>query len=226
MNFFKKKITENYSILKRYEKSKSKFLEEKGDRIFLDEIEEANSQISNKILPCEEEREFNIFEENIYFGKKGKKINENFRLFISFNSSKGKINNDLIEKSILIVLPELDKNFNNGAQMLHGNFKNFGPKSKKILAYVLAKIHQIFKNESEKKIDFFSGKIPFNGRTLILAKFFENYDENNFEKYILKAIDSVYLNSINDENEKNIIKKQLISLFENISEKDKLSNLI
>ncbi len=71
MNFFKKKITENYSILKRYEKSKSKFLEEKGDRIFLDEIEEANSQISNKILPCEEEREFNIFEENIYFCKKG-----------------------------------------------------------------------------------------------------------------------------------------------------------
>ena len=110
---------------------------EKGYWILIEQIESAPIEIIEKLVPlCGDNPELKIikgtkevtYKRNCKTNSESeKKINDNFRIFFTFNpynNNESKINSSLIGKCVVFTLPQVDSTLEYSAKLYYGGLKN------------------------------------------------------------------------------------------------------
>ena len=130
----KKCLNEQLSFINHLEEEKTKFIDslEKGNWVLLDGIDAAQPELYEKIISlCSYNPTLNLYEKgpNYIYSYKSKdyKINNNFRLFITYNNKtvepNKRLSSGFLNKCLVFSLPELDNSIKSTALILYGKFK-------------------------------------------------------------------------------------------------------
>ena len=240
-------IKDKISLTKRFEPQLSPFCEalEKGYWILIEQIESAPVEIIEKLIPlCGDNPELKIIKgineitykrNNNINSKSEKKINDNFRLFFTFNpyNNESKINSSLFSKCVAFTLPQVDSTLKYSKSLYYGGLKNINyPQSlSDEISGRLSNVHKASKIQVKKDKEedtYSSANEIYTGRTIKFIlneltdiqknkmKYINNINSNYLTNIIKSTFKHYYLNSIdmNDEIKYNKFKNSIINSFE------------
>jgi len=172
------------STMSRFKKEDSEFIKgiKEGNFVFLDGIEAATEQISQKIASlCIESKTLNIYEsgdDELIFNKEN--IHKNFRLFIIYNPlSKGtkKIDQTLFNNSIKFTLPSIDLEQRDITTLLYKSINKTKSKSYFWSDFCgrLASYHIFHVQKTMNNVDIIAGGAHFTSR--ILTFIYKDYNK-------------------------------------------------
>ena len=235
-----KKIKEICLPANRFMPPKSFIIEslKEGGWILFDGIESAPEEISEKCSSLSGEfGKLDLYDLGINesfvrhlsnnTNKEEIKINSNFFLIASYNpmtQSENKIlDPSFINKGIIFTLSQIDIDHPSRSKVVSGSLlsANYTNLISYQLALRISNIHQFIKDKSEKDREAFASDLQFTGRNLLsICKQFKKYhnDKKELEELhipIIKAINNIYVNSLNTNKEEERIKfkKKLIDKF-------------
>ena len=222
----KKKISLIISPVNQIQYKESDFIKalRDGEWVLVDGIESAPNQIIEKIISlCGDDPELNIFEsgKGIYFSKENKdgseKINDNFHLFITCNSSKEnskRIDQSLFNKCMNFTSPQIDSKVEDAALVLFSKIKKNNNENILInLSSRLSKFHNYCTTESLKNPYNFAGRIPITPSYLLFSANIFNNSENEPLENKIYSILQIYWKSISEESIKDKFEKESLAKF-------------
>ena len=195
----------------RFKTLKSTFIKsmENGDWILIDGIESAPPQVAEKIsslcgdnpeldlIECGPEFCYSLKEKNGY-----KKINKEFRIFITYNPFESKnsaiIEQALLTKCITFCLPSIDSKLDYSSQIFYSSLKNAGYDKflMENIAPRLSKVHSFVFKDSINNTEKYCGNIQITGRKIIFIT--KEFNNKNYKEFNGKI---------------NIIKRQIVDAF-------------
>ena len=203
------KIKDLISITKRFESITSPFCDAliKGDWILIEQIESAPIEIIEKLIPlCDENPELKIIKgtEEITYKKNNSdfNINEDFRIFFTFNPNRRNknVHPSLFSKCLVFTLPQIDSTLEYCSKIYYGSFRNIKyPKNlSKELSGRLSNVHR-FAKEDSKNFELINNKSMnieriFTGRTI---KFISN-EITNLDKNRMSNKENININYLNN----------------------------
>ena len=216
-----------------------------GEWVLIDGIESAPNQIIEKIISlCGDNPELNIFEtgKGIYFRKEksenAEKINENFHLFITCNTSKDsskKIDQSLFSKCMTFTSPQIDSTVEDAALVLYSKINNDNDQDILInISSRLSKFHRYCSTESLRNPYDFAGRIPITPSYLLfMANIFNNSKNEPYENKIYSSLESYWKSVSNELIKEDFIKNSVAKFYEEPFElnvkkslNDKLYNIL
>ena len=225
INELKNKIMSELSFIKHLVNEDSPFVKAmiEGSWVNLDGIEKAQPELAERILSlCDPINPYlNLFEKgsDYFYSRTAEnpkfRIHENFRLFMTYNSSDAdpskKLSEGFLNKNVVFSLFENDESNISSGLVLSGLFKQNGlfGKNATEMAARFANVHQYAKNKSKNEIDNFAGKKQFSGRTLNFV-FNSLSNRDQFNEQIISAIEDCY--SVSYEHPE-VLKKELLEIF-------------
>ena len=212
----------------RFKIQKSTFIKsmENGDWILIDGIESAPPQVAEKISSlCGDNPELDLIECGPEFcyslkEKKGyKKINKEFRIFITYNPSESKnstiIEQALLRKCITFCLPSIDSKLDYSSHIFYSSLKKAGYDKflRENLAPRLSKVHSLVLEDSIINTEKYCGNVQITGRKIIFITKEFNDKKYTIEEQIVDAFRFFYYFGYNDTKYLPNFKQRIISKF-------------